>query len=266
WGPSGGSSAMLEPWTRRSSAARPSGREMAPGAISAALARPTRPRVSSSSPGRRRCSAASLTGSRPSRVRRRPPRRNSPSTTGAERRRPVPVRRLAKTDSGTPCVLPTMLCVTVPRTASTDRAKARRALWLARSTATTIITPRAMPRSDRKVCAGCREACRKALRHSRAGSQAGLPGKVTVALLDATRFQGQDAIGAARHGQAVRDQEAGAALLAQALAHPLKDGGATLGVEAAGRLVGQHQRRLVDQGAGDGHALLLTAGEAGGKL
>ena len=34
-----------------------------------------------------------------------------------------------------------------------------------------------------------------------------------------------------------------------------------LGVEFAGRFVGQHEQRLLDQGSGDGYALLLAAGE-----
>ncbi len=32
-------------------------------------------------------------------------------------------------------------------------------------------------------------------------------------------------------------------------------------IQVAGRLVRQDQRRIVDQGAGDGHALLLPAGD-----
>src|SRR5215510_1356194 len=34
-----------------------------------------------------------------------------------------------------------------------------------------------------------------------------------------------------------------------------------LRIEVAGRLVGENNRRTVDQGAGDGHALSLTAGQ-----
>jgi hypothetical protein len=36
-----------------------------------------------------------------------------------------------------------------------------------------------------------------------------------------------------------------------------------LGVQVAGRLVGEHDRGTVDQRSGDGHALLLAAGELG---
>jgi hypothetical protein len=42
-----------------------------------------------------------------------------------------------------------------------------------------------------------------------------------------------------------------------------EDLGAAVGVEVAGRLVGQDDLRLVDQGPGDGDALLLAARELG---
>ena len=45
------------------------------------------------------------------------------------------------------------------------------------------------------------------------------------------------------------------------LAEQVEDGLARLGVERGGRLVGEDQRRLVDQGPGDRHPLLLAAGE-----
>ena len=41
----------------------------------------------------------------------------------------------------------------------------------------------------------------------------------------------------------------------------LEDLRADMGVEVRGRLVGQEDRRHADQGAGDRHALLLSAGE-----
>ena len=41
---------------------------------------------------------------------------------------------------------------------------------------------------------------------------------------------------------------------------------AGLGVELAGRLVGQDQERVLHQGPGDGHALLLAAGELVGAV
>ena len=39
-----------------------------------------------------------------------------------------------------------------------------------------------------------------------------------------------------------------------------------VGVEVPGRLVRQQQRRMVDEGAGDGEALLLAAGELVGEV
>ena len=50
------------------------------------------------------------------------------------------------------------------------------------------------------------------------------------------------------------------------VAHELEDGEAGVGVEVAGRLVGKDQPRGVDEGAGDGDALLLAAGELGGAV
>ena len=65
--------------------------------------------------------------------------------------------------------------------------------------------------------------------------------------------------------QFVRDHDDGDAGVVEFLeqAHDL-DAGA--GVEIAGRLVGQDQFRLVDQGAGDGDALLLSAGKLAGMM
>ena len=61
------------------------------------------------------------------------------------------------------------------------------------------------------------------------------------------------------------DHDGDAALGAQAREH-LHHLVAGRGVEVAGRLVGQQQRRLVDQRAGDGHALLLPARELVGMV
>ena len=44
------------------------------------------------------------------------------------------------------------------------------------------------------------------------------------------------------------------------------DGVAVAAVEVAGRLVGEHDRRLADEGAGDGHALALAAGQRAGPV
>ncbi len=39
------------------------------------------------------------------------------------------------------------------------------------------------------------------------------------------------------------------------------DGLARFGVEISGRLVGQDETRFIDEGPGDGHPLLLSAGQ-----
>jgi hypothetical protein len=53
----------------------------------------------------------------------------------------------------------------------------------------------------------------------------------------------------------------GHVLLALHAAHQGDDLGAGVAVEIGGGLVGEHQRRCGGQGAGDGHALALAAGE-----
>ena len=69
----------------------------------------------------------------------------------------------------------------------------------------------------------------------------------------------------ARHVQFVGDHDDGDALVVEFLEHA-HDFDARLAVEVAGRLVGQQQRRLVDQRAGDGDALLLAAGKLVGMM
>ena len=61
-------------------------------------------------------------------------------------------------------------------------------------------------------------------------------------------------------GGIVRDEDDGLAAGGQ-LFEDADDVAAGLLVEVAGRLVGQDQRRVVDERAGDGHALALAAGE-----
>ena len=58
----------------------------------------------------------------------------------------------------------------------------------------------------------------------------------------------------------VRDLHHGRALRVQ-LGEQLHDLAALVGVQVAGRLVGQDDRRIGDHGAGDRHQLLLSAGE-----
>jgi hypothetical protein len=75
-----------------------------------------------------------------------------------------------------------------------------------------------------------------------------------------------DAVGVLAHAQVMRDHDAGAVLFVNQLGEGLHDLMGALGVEAGGRLVGQDNFRLVDQGAGDGDALLLTAGKLAGTV
>ena len=69
-----------------------------------------------------------------------------------------------------------------------------------------------------------------------------------------------DALGVTGDILVVGDEDDGETfLLVELLQHPEHfDGGA--GVEIAGGLVGEEELRAVDEGAGDGHALLLAAG------
>ena len=61
----------------------------------------------------------------------------------------------------------------------------------------------------------------------------------------------------------VGDEDDGLAQLVVELAEHAQDGFGILGVEIAGGLVGEEDFRFGDDGAGDGDALLLAAGESG---
>ena len=76
----------------------------------------------------------------------------------------------------------------------------------------------------------------------------------------------EDAVGLLRHAAVVRDDEERGAQLLVDLAEEVVDRVGVHGVEVAGGLVGEHQRRAVHERAGDGHALLLTARELVGVL
>src|SRR5690554_6325740 len=87
-------------------------------------------------------------------------------------------------------------------------SSARWALILARSMATTIMTPSRIPRKLRPVCQGCLPIKRHVLRHSNlVGRIEALPGQVTLALLYHTVFQTEDAVGTARNFEAVGYQQ-----------------------------------------------------------
>src|SRR6266540_7023793 len=70
-----------------------------------------------------------------------------------------------------------------------------------------------------------------------------------------------DAVGLASDRDVVRDDEKREPALQVQPAHELHDLGRVLGVEIAGRLVGPHDRGVVDERAGDRDALALTARE-----
>jgi hypothetical protein len=75
-----------------------------------------------------------------------------------------------------------------------------------------------------------------------------------------------DAVGQLGQRALVRDQHHRHAALAIERAHGGHDVERGLGVEIAGRLIGQHDRRIVHQRARDGYALLLAAGELVGLV
>ena len=83
---------------------------------------------------------------------------------------------------------------------------------------------------------------------------------------DLSVTDGDDAIGELGQLALVRHQHHGHTALAIERAdggHDLERG---LRIEIAGRLVGQHDGRIIDQRAGDGDALLLAAGELVGLV
>ena len=69
----------------------------------------------------------------------------------------------------------------------------------------------------------------------------------------------EDEVGIGDRGEPVGDDEGGAAL-PQPIERPL-DACLGLDVEGAGRLVEDQDRRILQDGAGDGEALALAAGE-----
>ena len=81
---------------------------------------------------------------------------------------------------------------------------------------------------------------------------------------DAATIHHHDAVGTLYRGETVSDDQGGASLL-QSL-QCLLDGGFRLGIEGGGRLVEQQQRRIAQDGAGDGDTLALSAGEAHAAL
>ena len=75
----------------------------------------------------------------------------------------------------------------------------------------------------------------------------------------------EDAVGHAHHLAAVGDHDDGLAQLADEPVEEIQDDRRRVGVEGAGGLVGEDQRRVVDQRSRDGDPLLLASGEPVGE-
>lgn len=84
--------------------------------------------------------------------------------------------------------------------------------------------------------------------------------------LDATIDELDLAIGGGGNRLAVGDEKDGGFLFASEASDELDDGVTGGGVEIAGGFVGEKNRRLVDEGAGDGGALKLSAGKLVGPV
>ena len=84
--------------------------------------------------------------------------------------------------------------------------------------------------------------------------------------LDATIDELDLAIGGGGNRLAVGDEKNGGFLFASEAGDEFDDGVTGGGVEIAGGFVGEKNRRLVDEGAGDGGALKLSAGELVGAV
>ncbi len=90
--------------------------------------------------------------------------------------------------------------------------------------------------------------------------------RVVPCLGDATVGQADHAVGHAGHGRVVRDHHHRGAQVGAHLGDDLQHALARGVVQRAGGLVAQQHRRLLGNGAGDGHALLLAARELRRKV
>ena len=79
-------------------------------------------------------------------------------------------------------------------------------------------------------------------------------------------FQMEHHVRARRNQGVVRDHQHGLVVLAHQLLDQRHDFVGALAVEVAGGLVAEQKRGIGDDGAGNGHALLLSAGELAGKM
>ena len=74
-------------------------------------------------------------------------------------------------------------------------------------------------------------------------------------------MQSDHSIHLARQSLVVRRDQRGAALAPDETKEFGENRIGRMFIKVAGRLVGEHQRRFVGEGPGDGHALLLAPGE-----
>lgn len=76
----------------------------------------------------------------------------------------------------------------------------------------------------------------------------------------------QNPVAAGGEGGVVGDDDEGASVFTDKVEEEFDDGLAGLGVEIAGRFVSEENAGIVDEGAGDGDALLFAATEFGGEV
>ena len=81
---------------------------------------------------------------------------------------------------------------------------------------------------------------------------------------DAARLHHEDGVGVADGGEPVGDDEAGAA--GAQVGHGVLDEGLGAGVDGRGGLVEDEDRRLGEEGAGDGEELAFAGAEVGAVL
>ena len=159
------------------------------------------------------------------------------------------------------------------RSSALDRRHARRSAWTT-SAATTASTGNAIITSTRTTAApGCAArragpaAAPAASRDRRLIGPASSRSsdRVGAGLVDDDAVaQEDDPVGPGGVPRLVGDEHAGRAGVAAGAQQP-QDVLAGLGVQRAGRLVGQHQPALADQRPGDRHPLLLAAGHLVGE-
>ena len=84
--------------------------------------------------------------------------------------------------------------------------------------------------------------------------------------MDPAIDQGDTSVGSGSDFRAMSDQDDGGFLLAGEPGDEFDDGGAGGGVEVARRFIGEENGGLMNEGAGEGGALKLAAGELVGSM